>query len=174
MMRLLLIVLVVLTLGTGIAESAQFEQAFQLPANIFAVQAADSINADSLWKLQRSTLTEEKSAGVALALAIMPGVLIHGLGHAYLGDRKTFGRLFMPELICIPVVVMTEHAKSGHETSPVSVLAGVVFAGTWLYDVIGAPIKAHKLNAKNEKLITMVPTKIHNTYGIALALSFGN
>lgn len=174
MMRLILSVFAVLLIGAGIAESARFDQALLLPANAIAAQAADSINADSLWKLQSSTLTEEKSAGVALALAIMPGVLIHGLGHAYLGDRTTSGNLFMAELISIPLVVMGEHAKSGHETSTLSAFGGTVFAITWLYDIIGAPVKAQKLNAKNEKSIAIIPTKNHNSYGMSISFGFGN
>ena len=162
MSRILLLVIVVSCLAFADINATQIDNKPAL---------SDSVKTDTLGTMIITTSPAEKSAGTAFALAIFPGVLVHGLGHAYLGDRQTFGKLFMTELVCIPIAVMTSRASNGSSGLPA--FAGVIFGTTWLIDVIGAPIKAHKLNSNKISKITFGPKKIKNTLGYALNIGLG-
>lgn len=118
-----------------------------------------------------NTKTKKKSPWIALAISFFPGIIIHGAGHTYAGKHKTAGLLFTCELIGlgligagIVVVSLTVFTKVGtlgtadisSETSDLAkFLFGAgsgLFVGSWVYDVIGAPLACRQENYSKEKI----------------------
>lgn len=113
---------------------------------------------------QKSNIkTKKKSPWVALGIAFFPGIIIHGAGHTYAGKHKTAALLFTSELIGlgligagIVIISLTVFTKVGTlgaadiscETSGlVNILFGtgsVLFVGSWVYDVVGAPLSCRQ------------------------------
>jgi TM2 domain-containing membrane protein YozV len=101
------------------------------------------------------------SAGV---VAVFPGILIHGLGHFYLKDYNTGLILLGFETIGVILGISAfgscnewdfYHGGGGANKEGyicgAEVAAGIFFYGSWLYDVIGAPIKASNMRKEYEK-----------------------
>lgn len=100
----------------------------------------------------------------ALNWAIMPGFFVHGLGHLYAGDKKTFTKLLLIEVGCFVMAGvgvywtlsggMSEgnHEASRLESAGKTILYAslVIFIASWLYDVLASP---RKVRAHNERLI---------------------
>jgi len=100
---------------------------------------------------------EKKNPYLALFIAVVPGSVIHGLGHAYIEDSRTFKILFITELVSIPVAYFSAAMAYGDAMSegnqfplaePVGLIAVVAFFGTWIYDIVAAPLKARSLIIK--------------------------
>lgn len=91
---------------------------------------------------------EDEPAGSVLGglLALGPGLLVHGAGHYYVGERGTALKLLIAELAGIALVVAgqlidhyTNEAGALGATSQALTHAGVVlFVGSWGADVLGA------------------------------------
>lgn len=101
---------------------------------------------------------KQKSPLLAFVIAAVPGSMIHGLGHYYIDDSRTFKILFITELVSIPMAyislgAMVADGLSGESRNeswaePMGIIAFVAFLGTWVYDVVAAPIKARSLIVK--------------------------
>jgi len=103
-----------------------------------------------------------KSPFAALALAIIPGCIVHGSGYFYAGNKTVGGMLVTTELVSLAsfgaglvLAVLSgvgEIASLGQadlegnaQTAGILMTAGVIgFAGSWLFDIIGSPIYAIK------------------------------
>ena len=97
---------------------------------------------------------KQKNPYLALFIAVVPGSIIHGLGHAYIERSKTFKILFITELVSIPVAYFSAVMAYGDAMSegsqfplavPAGMIAVVAFFGTWIYDIIAAPLLAREL-----------------------------
>ncbi|MCP4580377.1 MAG: hypothetical protein GY839_02070 [candidate division Zixibacteria bacterium] len=104
----------------------------------------------------RLSTPSEKDPTVAFVTAFVPGFFIHGLGHYYVGDNSTGTLLLGAEALSISLFaayVISEVASSENqdpEKDHTLVLgsAYVLFFSSWIYDFIGAPVKAKKMNQK--------------------------
>jgi TM2 domain-containing membrane protein YozV len=120
------------------------------PALLFAQQTNDSVKVD---KFQSR---KSKSPWIALGIALVPGVAIHGAGHFYAGKPTTGFLLLGAEGIGAYVVFLSAIASfpegEGGEDADLWGLVGfVLFAGSWVYDVVGSPITVMMEN-KNLRL----------------------
>lgn len=111
-------------------------------------------------------VAEKKSAALGVLIAIFPGFFVHGLGHLYAGDTKTFKDLLKEEgygllllaagigvgLLAIDSDQRARDSEGGsrlfHRSSSVisGLLAGlgivfgaVFFFDSWIRDIIGTP-----------------------------------
>ncbi len=91
---------------------------------------------------------ETRSPLAAFVVGFAPGFIIHGLGHAYIGDHKTASWLLLSE--CAAVFLSFESAReamgkyhgASNKMSNFMGYAGlVIFAGGWIIDFIHAPIQ---------------------------------
>lgn len=110
-----------------------------------------------------------KSPAGTLLIALIPGFFIHGLGHFYIGEKKTGGILLAIEVsgwfvlssysIYLGVRGFFECFLGGDPNCLESeglqntgTVIGTIFVasflGSWLYDVIAAPMKAMKAKRK--------------------------
>lgn len=104
--------------------------------------------------------TQLKSPEVALLLAVFPGFIVHGAGHLYAKKPLTSVLLFGMGTIGGVMVISGSirlgfakgFSKSGNETASAIVLVsgGILFFGSWIYDIVRAPkiIEEH-----NERLL---------------------
>lgn len=103
---------------------------------------------------ERASSRTQKNTATALVIALIPGFFVHGLGHSYIGDAKAFHILFAAELTSITMMgltlVATFASQYGGKSYPFArflfFTGASVFVLTWVYDIIGAPIKLYKKN----------------------------
>jgi hypothetical protein len=108
--------------------------------------------------------------GVASTLAIVPGFLVHGSGHFYAGRPGTgalllaaeVGSLYLTYLGVQDIQAASQNADPADpdytgDTSQLSRGVGyaavgiVIFLGSWLYDLAGAPIAVQEQEAKRKQ-----------------------
>jgi hypothetical protein len=85
----------------------------------------------------------------------VPGIVVHGAGHFYAGKKMTSALLFGAELGGVALVFYGVNLGIGEMDSertatPNVVAAGgaALFLGSWIYDIIGAPLTIVKENEK--------------------------
>ncbi|MGB8657847.1 MAG: hypothetical protein WCE90_08710 [Candidatus Zixiibacteriota bacterium] len=106
---------------------------------------------------QDSTATKKtaslktKSPYMAIFYSVIPGVAIHGAGHIYAGKTGTGLRLLGCELLGGGLLFMggliglgSGVPSAGGEN--VQLVGFCLFLGSWVYDVIGAPLAVQKQN----------------------------
>jgi len=139
-----------------------------LTNNLISYQPA---NYDSLY----STKTKKKySLEKTLILSIIPGSVIHGLGHFYLNENATGGYLFMAEMGGVSLVVASAFVYDYNEFYALWVIGGTLFIGTWIYDIYGAVKICNRINRIYEKA-SIHPYFTKNKFGnnqIGLRLSY--
>ncbi|NLI14993.1 MAG: hypothetical protein GX409_01770, partial [candidate division Zixibacteria bacterium] len=108
-----------------------------------------------------------KSPVMACALGIFPGVAVHGMGHFYIGKGKTGSLLLLLEGLSIAMsTAAIDVNEDGRDNS--NGVAGtyglLLFFGSWVYDFVGAPIKANKMNKEHavSPVISIEPSR-HKT-----------
>ncbi len=85
-----------------------------------------------------------RTPAAALAIAIVPGAIVHGAGHLYAGDVRTARWLALSEAAGY-AAMFTSHARGadrGDDTHGGAIVYGVgagLFFGSWLYDILAAP-----------------------------------
>jgi TM2 domain-containing membrane protein YozV len=96
-----------------------------------------------------------KSPWIALGIAFVPGVIVHGAGHFYAGRIKTGFLLLGTEVVGISLVGVGAiagfaEAMGGEPTSDDAELWAfgglILFVGSWVYDVVASPITVKKQN----------------------------
>jgi TM2 domain-containing membrane protein YozV len=126
--------------------------------------------------LSSETIRKKKSPLIALGIAFFPGIIVHGVGHFYAGKPKTGSLLLIGELVgvgCIAagIVVISlgvftkvgtlgaadiMEELSGLASGLMYVGSGL-FLGTWIYDVVFAPISCLRYSEqKNDYKINLV------------------
>lgn len=106
-----------------------------------------------------------KEPVVAFAVALIPGSVVHGLGHYYAGDPETGKTLLVTEGVSLVLVLVGGAILSSPDLfggcssdcviGAISLSAGTIgFVGSWVYDVIGSPFAAQRYNRKLEKTET--------------------
>jgi hypothetical protein len=93
----------------------------------------------------------EKNAAIAFFYAFVPGFFVHGLGHHYIGDMRTFKILLITEAISLPIIYYSAIASTADQfeegkdiplADGVLILSISAFLISWIYDFVAAPIKA--------------------------------
>jgi hypothetical protein len=148
-----LVVIYVLVLSVKVYSSTDKPQTYAsksgYSALLFAQGASDSAKVDSL------KLSKLKSPWIAFGIALVPGAIGHGLGHFYAGKNRTAGLLFGAEVAGGFLLYISSLSAFGgppyqNETDLMALTGIILFAGSWVYDVIGSPIAVKK---KNQKLL---------------------
>jgi hypothetical protein len=116
---------------------------------LFAQEMEDSVKAESLDSVKL------RDPRMAVLCAIIPGVLVHGAGHSYAGQHTTGAILLGSEVIGGSLLFIGGlsglEKTSATMTGALLMLAGgVLFVGSWAYDLVGAPAAVNK---ENEKLL---------------------
>ena len=116
-----------------------------------AQQMEDSVKVGSSYTLR------PKDPNTAILYAVVPGVVVHGAGHFYAGEKTTGWILLGGEIVSIAMVTYSiasgfAEAMGASDADLDDEILGVVgvglFMGTWIYDIIGAPLAVEKENRK--------------------------
>jgi hypothetical protein len=103
--------------------------------------------------MREEGIPARKSVVLGEALAIFPGVVIHGIGHRYAGDAETGGDLLEKEWKSLVYPVIWPFLGAATLTSPenaalmetfdeatgITLIFPGLFVGTWIYDLIETP-----------------------------------
>lgn len=151
--------------------------ASDLPVNIsyeldmaLTVNTLDSsVVGETVWADSASRKAAEakpiklKSPTTALIIAIVPGSVVHGAGHFYAGKTRTAIGLFGAGIVGAGLTLTgaLENIFEGMEGSEnndgadAALIIGLgLFAGSWIYDIIGAP---HAVKNQNDKILGKKP-----------------
>ena len=121
---------------TYVSRRGSTDAAWDGPSSfLLAQQMADSI------RVHPSDSLKLKDPNMALLYAVIPGVLIHGSGHFYAGKTTTGAVLLGSELVG---GTMFYYALWGGGSFLAA--GGVLFFGSWIYDLVGAPHAVQKAN----------------------------
>jgi hypothetical protein len=121
---------------------------------LFAQQMGDSV------RLGSADSIKLKDPKMAVFYAIIPGLVVHGAGHFYAGEKTTGWILVAGETLslamltyCIGVGIgqSTDGATSNGSSELVGIVGATLFMGTWIYDIIGAPLSVIKENREPSK-----------------------
>ncbi|UCB51680.1 MAG: hypothetical protein JSV10_06735 [Candidatus Zixiibacteriota bacterium] len=114
---------------------------------LLARHQEDSIVANS------EVSTKLKDPGKALLYALVPGFVVHGAGHFYAGEKTAGWVLAGGEILSVCLIAYAvgvsesgNGSTSDGNTEIIGVFGGLLFAGTWMYDVIGAPLAVQREN----------------------------
>jgi hypothetical protein len=114
---------------------------------------------------------------MAIFYSIIPGIFIHGSGHFYAGKTNTGTLLFGAEAAGVLITYLGflssfRGIENQDDTDLMGLVGVVLFAGSWVYDVIGSPIAVRKQNRKliqnSNTELKLQPGKI----GLHLSLVF--
>ena len=97
---------------------------------------------------------KKKDPEVAMLLAIVPGCLFHGAGHLYLGKKQEAAMLFSAEVLglCTMYASFAGGWSNNHKIRERAYIGmkigGIIFLGSWVYDIIAAPILCYRMNKR--------------------------
>jgi hypothetical protein len=103
------------------------------------------------------TVSARKSPSGALHAALWPGFIIHGAGYRAAGDDDAFLNLAGGEIFSVVLLGFGMNEAFGPgipgetkiTSQSIAVAGGVIFLGTWAWDLIGAGDAAREFNQKN-------------------------
>ena len=127
----------------------------------------------------------QKSLNRAITLALVPGFLVHGMGHFYVGRKNTGVLLFFTSVlgICLYVVDFDnsdEYYEAGvindkfventwgekHKYHDIIYPASrILFFGSWAYDIFVAPIMCSRHNKRLREQVSLRPYIERNHFG---------
>jgi hypothetical protein len=105
--------------------------------------------------VSREVYGRRKDPGKAFFYALVPGLVVHGAGHFYAGDKTAGWTLVGGEVFGLCLIAYALGVRSDHEpptsdmndqAETIGVFGTAFFVGTWIYDVIGAPLTVQKDN----------------------------
>ena len=105
--------------------------------------------------VSREVYGRTKDPGKALFYALVPGLVVHGAGHFYAGDKTAGWVLVGGEVLSLCLIAYASRVRSDYkplasdlddETETIGYFGLGLFVGTWIYDVIGAPIAVQREN----------------------------
>lgn len=128
-------------------------------SHLFAQQMEDSIRVErsDFTRSGDSQTLKPKEPYTAFLYAVAPGVIIHGAGHFYAGATTTGWILVAGEIISLPLLTYaigvgigesTNGSSSNGDAEIIGMFAGTLFIGTWIYDLIDAPLAVRRQNQK--------------------------
>ncbi|NIN00019.1 MAG: hypothetical protein GTO24_18685 [candidate division Zixibacteria bacterium] len=125
-----------------------------------------------------------KNPNVAFFYAFVPGFFVHGAGHFYAREKKTGWILVAGEIVSLGVLTFSglvgfAEAMGGEASTSPDMLAltgTIIFIGTWVYDLIGAPIAVKRNNQmlleKRNEAIQLVPGWGSDFVGLRIVKGF--
>jgi hypothetical protein len=135
---------------TYVCTSGSVDAAWGGPSGFVLVQhQEDSIRVDE------ADSRRLKDPEVALLYAAVPGLFLHGAGHFYAGDKTAGWVLVGGEILSLSIMACavglglgesTNGSTSSTSADEVAILGGILFVGTWAYDIIGAPLAVQRRN----------------------------
>jgi multisubunit Na+/H+ antiporter MnhB subunit len=135
---------------TYVSESDSTDAAWDGPSSFLLAQHRE----DSII-VSREASGKLKDPGKALIYALLPGLVVHGAGHFYAGDRTAGWALVGGEVFGLCLIAYALGVRSDHEppasdmndqAGTIGVFGTAFFVGTWIYDVIGAPLAVQREN----------------------------
>ena len=160
-------VLIILLILSNIAQAGNSLAVSYSPANItlsmdVAVRSnsmsylytptASQIDSVSKGYIRPDTL-RLKNPNTAMVIAILPGSIVHGAGHFYAGRPVTGTALLGIEMVSLVFFFraighgLSDNGSSEQEMQD-SFIGTTLFFGSWLYDIIVAPLTIAKENEK--------------------------
>ncbi len=117
---------------------------------LFAQQMEDTIRGERMDSIKL------KDSNMAILYAVVPGIIIHGSGHFYAGKRKTGaillasgvvgGALFFVGGLGVGLSQLDGGQSTWEPGYVFMATGGALFLGSWVYDMIGAPLAVQKYN----------------------------
>ncbi len=103
------------------------------------------------------TVSARKSPSGAFHAALWPGFIIHGAGYRAAGDDDAFLNLAGGEIFSVVLLGFGMNEAFGPgipgetkiTSQSIAVGGGIIFLGTWAWDLIGASGAARDFNQKN-------------------------
>jgi hypothetical protein len=137
---------------TYVSRGDSTDAAWDGPANFLPAQHQE----DSII-VGREVSRKLKDPGKALLYALVPGLVVHGAGHFYAGEKTAGWVLAGGEILGLCLIGYAAGVDAGESRSGITsngnretigVFGGGLFVGTWIYDVIGAPLAVRRENRK--------------------------
>lgn len=135
---------------TYVSRSGSADAAWNGPSSFLLAQhQEDSISVEGVGS------RELKDPQVALLYAAVPGFFLHGAGHFYAGKKTAGWVLVGGEILSLSIMTCavglglgesTNGSTSSTSADEVAILGGILFVGTWAYDIIGAPLAVQRQN----------------------------
>lgn len=125
-----------------------------------------------------------KNPNVAFFYAFGPGFFVHGAGHFYADEKKTGWILVAGEIVSLGVLTfsgLVGFAESMGGAPPtgsekLALTGSIIFVGTWVYDLIGAPIAVKRKNQtlleKQNEGIQLEPGRGSDFVGLRIVKGF--
>lgn len=112
---------------------------------MFAQQLKDST------EVEFPNSLKHKSPYMAVFYSVIPGVLVHGSGHFYAGKGGTGTTLLGLEaagalLLYFGSLSAFQGSSHQNDTDAMGYIGLALFAGSWVYDIVGSPIVIVKRN----------------------------
>ena len=135
---------------TYVSRRGSTDAAWDGPSSILLAQQME----DST-RVRPSDSLKLKDPNMALLYAVIPGVVIHGSGHFYAGKTKTGVVLLGSELVGGTIFYIggldkafsqSKGGKLGIYGDIFIAFGGVLFVGSWIYDLVGAPLAVQREN----------------------------
>jgi hypothetical protein len=112
-------------------------------------------------EVEVSTMVTPLSRDEAMQKALYPGLILHGAGHFYAKDQNTGASLVSAEIVSLAIMGLSVPQFFAADTinydygvtKAVFISGLVIFAGSWLWDVIFAPGAADSYNSKHDFLL---------------------
>ena len=113
----------------------------------FAQQMEDSIKVGDVDSIKL------KDPNKAIFYAFIPGIIVHGAGHFYAGERTTGFLLLGSELVGATLILGGTSTGWGRSSPTrkgftVALIGGTLFFGSWIYDIVKSPLVVQKQNQK--------------------------
>jgi len=132
-----------------VSRNADIDSAWNGPSSfLLAQQMEDSI------RVHPSDSLKLKDPNMALLYAVIPGVVIHGSGHIYAGKTGTGAVLLGCGVVggyiffigALGQGIPGESGELGKYEDVLWAFGGVLFLGSWIYDLVGAPLAVESEN----------------------------
>ena len=100
---------------------------------------------------QQASAMRPKEPYKAFLYALVPGAVLHGAGHFYAGKTGTGFLLVGSELVGATLAIAGSGKGwgGGYRTTgevAMELVGGALFFGSWIYDMVGAPLAVHREN----------------------------
>ena len=135
---------------TYVSRSDSTDVAWDGPSSFLVAQHRE----DSII-VNREVYGKQKDPGKALVYALVPGLVVHGAGHFYAGDKTAGWVLAGGEILGLCLIAYYLGVRNeqkpmestlNDEAETIGYFGVGLFVGTWIYDVIGAPVAVQREN----------------------------
>jgi hypothetical protein len=129
----------------------------------YRLYTLEEFSGDTTYKFaNESKPAKLKSSAAAFLVALVPGSVVHGAGHFYAGKSKAGFLLLGAEIIGAGLCYLSAlgnlagNTKKG-SSDGTAFIGLTLFVGSWIYDIIEAPLAVHY---KNQKILGKDPFEL--------------